>query len=109
MHENGLSERSCKFLIDKDLLQKFIPYKYVVHSPKAQDDKDRYERIQGYYPNPNRCLKVDLTMMKRLRGYKGKYYTILYRWRRVYPSLSGYGPQNMKNPGLAYLTLLNTV
>ena len=41
---------------DVDILKNPIPYKYVIHSPKATKDDECYEHIHTSRGDYNRCL-----------------------------------------------------
>lgn len=52
----------CTFRnVDVEILKRPLPYKYVVHSPKADKDQNCYEFLHAYSSNRNefnRCLVV---------------------------------------------------
>ena len=66
MVDDELYEMQCTLIIDTDILKalSFIPYKYIVLSPKRKG-KDEFEYIHnGGYGKTNRCLSVPKDVLR---------------------------------------------
>ena len=60
--DDGMFEMVCTFEnFDVEILKLSVPYKYVVYSPKAKKDDDRYEYLHAHSTwrvDFNRCLFI---------------------------------------------------
>ena len=68
--DGGWYEMTCTLNIDADILKDPVAYKYVVYSPKMENEDDCYEYLHGYGGIVNRCLKIPPS--KFAKAYGGK-------------------------------------
>ena len=61
---------TCTLNIDAEILKHPVAYKYVVYSPKKENEDDCYEYLHGYGGNPNRCLKIPQNKLSKVYGGK---------------------------------------
>ena len=65
---DGWYEMTCTLSIDADILKSPVPYKYVVYSPKKENEDDCYEYLHGYGWDPNRCLRIPQNKLSKAYG-----------------------------------------